>query len=270
MPSPAARFSSGWSPTDVSTLLDKLAAIPNHAPLSNKTILTNPRPSFDVLIFRIPHGWIQFDAIDENRLRESLQLAHDLFGVKTAIVSTLPMNNNVFGNHDLVTLKNVNKMIQSFVDSYRLEILNNTSKLMAHYDTSNTTIDYVMLMDFARLENELTMANAKVIGLDTSSTNFSLSRLGGRSDGCAARYPPSKAMVCAEDVRGGSCDCKLNAISLDGSHWCMGSIGGKVVGGFACLMQCPLKFSPKDVEKLQECEEECNANFMSLTDLVSD
>jgi hypothetical protein len=52
--------------------------------------------SFDVLIFRIPQGWICLDLVTKEKLQEMIELASELFGVKMVmIVLSLPYINNV-------------------------------------------------------------------------------------------------------------------------------------------------------------------------------
>ena len=101
-------------------------------------------------------------------------------------------------------------------------------------------------MDFGRLANEFSIANAVQIGIDTSmgteDSLFALSRLGNQKNGCTNKKTIPKALACAENVPDGSCTCKQNSVSFDGFHWCMETIGGKVVAALGCLMQCPLKY----------------------------
>jgi hypothetical protein len=47
-------------------------------------------------------------------------------------------------------------------------------------------------------------------------------------------------MVCTENVPAESCAYKRNMISMDGLHWCLEYIGGRVMAAMACLLQCPL------------------------------
>jgi hypothetical protein len=53
---------------------------------------------FDSMIFRIPHGWLKLNEITAQTLTESLHMAHALFGIQTAVLLTLPLNNNIQTN----------------------------------------------------------------------------------------------------------------------------------------------------------------------------
>ena len=132
---------------DVSVLLNQTttAAVP-----SSKS--PPQQQQFDVLFFHTPHGWIDFSQIDEGRFRESLQLAHEHFGVKTAIITSIPLSNNVDGLDGLAAHKKANDMIRNFVDSYQLELAQQSSKnnqtMMFPSATSNSTIQHLLLDGF--------------------------------------------------------------------------------------------------------------------------
>lgn len=248
----------------------------NHSNVIQKNSLVNtPKPTksqhFDVLLYRIPHGWLGLDQIDEQRIRESLQLAHEHFGVKTTIITNLPLNNNIGDIDGVIAQKNKNDMIRKFIDSYRFEMAQseNQQTMMFPSTTTNTTIQHLLLMDFGRFVNEFTIINAEQIGMNTTGMDIDelfSQRLGDKErNGCNNKIGSPIALVCAENVPDGSCACKKNQVSCDGMHWCMETIGGKVVAALACLMQCPLKNgSPEEIVQVQECEEECNSRFMSM------
>jgi hypothetical protein len=67
-------------------------------------------------------------------------------------------------------------------------------------------------------------------------------------------------------------------MSIDGMHWCMESLGGRIMAATACLLQCSfiaIGSSDKNdidngnVTKMKtkqaqlECEQRCNEEFMS-------
>lgn len=63
------------------------------------------------------------------------------------------------------------------------------------------------------------------------------------------KYPPSLAMSCINKVSPGECKCIRNMISYDGMHWCMESMGGRIVAEIACLLQCSLVADKEDETK---------------------
>jgi hypothetical protein len=203
---------------------------------------------FDSMIFRIPHGWLALDQITRASLLETLELAHEVFGVTTTIVLTLPLNNNVKTIEQLRELEKVNGMIRELVANY-----NNLK--------GKSGMRHVLLMDFGKWADELTDLNSRLAGLDKTASNYTLKRLG------CAKFPPSIAMVCAEPpVEDKSCTCIRNLVSIDGLHWCMETIGGRVTAAIACLLRCPL--STDNDEDLKTCEMTCNERFMSLEPLL--
>lgn len=79
----------GWKPEHVLQLLD-------HEYYSTDTMTTTTTrikiQQFDVMLFRIPHGWLTLDTITEQNLQEALLLANELFGVHTVVIHTLFFN----------------------------------------------------------------------------------------------------------------------------------------------------------------------------------
>lgn len=225
--------------------------------------------SYDAMIYRIPHGWLSLDKITRASLTESLLLAHELFKVRTVIVLTNHFNNNVRTEQDLKDLRNTNKMIRD------------TVHMWSGNATLASLIPTVMVMDFGAWTDTIIRLNAQLAGYDTTTTssssssesqnNYTLARLGG------GKYPPSVAMACADRVDAGSRTCTRNMLTIDGMHWCMESLGGRIVAGLACLLQCSLEVTKRKendddlltdgrvAARLRLCEGECNNRFMSLS-----
>ena len=79
----------GWLPQHVRQILaHKYTAVER----GNDNGVTSTTNSFDVMIFRIPHGWLPASIVTRERLEKSLSLARDLFGVRTVIIQTLFLN----------------------------------------------------------------------------------------------------------------------------------------------------------------------------------
>jgi hypothetical protein len=75
-----------------------LTAMQHHQNVSDTVTTAIPKTKlvvvdkFDVMLFRIPHGWLSLNVITESKLQEALLLAHTLFGVHTVIIHTLFFN----------------------------------------------------------------------------------------------------------------------------------------------------------------------------------
>jgi hypothetical protein len=242
----------GWNRSHVEELM--------HHPNLNTTSRTSSHGKFDVLIFRIPHGWVDFDEITQDTIQESLRLAHELFGVRQAILIDIPFTNNILTAQDLENKKQTNEMIRQVAAKYPLYG-------GAGNRHSFDEVNKVTTLQFARWTDHLMEYNARAIGMlpadNTFITNktYTLDRLG-----CSKKFPISIAQGCAEMAKAGDCQCRRNRISEDGMHWCLESIGGRLVAGIACLLTC----MQQEQVGLRDCETDCNNNFMSLRMLDSD
>ena len=200
---------------------------------------------FDAMILRIPHGWLKLDEITQETFVETIEMAHKVFGIKTVIVMTLYLNNNVKTMEDLEQMHQVNDMIRNVIGNWKKFIAPNT-------------IEHVLMLDFGQWTDQITQLNAKLAGgLDMSIANYTLERWS------CTRYPPSIAMICTDPVKPGQCQCNRNMISIDGLHWCMESVGGRTIAAIGCLLQCAIQPNASD-DKIKVCERACNDKFMSL------
>lgn len=254
--------SGGWLPERVRQILDYNYTMTTRSGAgSAETITTTTKTidSFDVMIFRMPHGWLPASSFTRERMETSVRLAKELFGVHTVIIQTLFLNNNVKTMDDLNEMRETNRVIRELVDA----------------SWGNSDIPNLLLMDFGGWVDQLTELNAQLAGMDTKlNSNYTLERLG------CAKYPPTIAMSCVNNnVRPGDCKCIRNVMSIDGMHWCMETLGGRIIGGMSCLMQCSLLVNKNNstidmsLEKkrhlLGNCQQHCNDQFMSLRDASS-
>ena len=161
---------------------------------------------------------------------------------------------------EIQQLAEANQMIREFVKTW-----------------DNPDIPNILLMDFGGWIDKLIDTNARLMGMDQTASNYTLERLG-----CFKKYPPSVAQVCSTLERRSECSCVRNMMSIDGMHWCMESLGGRIMAGTACLVQCSLisveashvegedehqrvDAARRATKKAQlECEQRCNEEFMSL------
>jgi hypothetical protein len=232
----------GWSREDSRQLL-------RHMVGKNTTTTIG---SFDVLIFRIPHGWLGLDLVTEEKLQEMIELASEIFGVKTVMIISLPYINNVKTLEDVRQLKDTNNMIHKLSQDWPLE--------------GKHGVDHVQVLDFASFGDSLMEWNANLMGMDTSSANYTLESLKDRSN-----RGRSIAQVCVKRVPDQSTQCEFNAFSMDGLHWCMERLGGRFVAATSCLLGCIYNQNNNANESsttIKACEKSCNDQFMSLKSVL--
>jgi hypothetical protein len=237
----------GWLPEHVQQLL--MHTYPTGAGGTHRRV-----ESFDAMVYRIPHGWLSLDKVTTESLTRSLLLANELFGVRMVIVLTNHFNNNVITEQDLQDYFETNTMIRKTVHSWRDNV------------TLSSLIPAVLVMEFGAWTDAINHMNAQLAGYDVSSEShhYLLARLGG------SKFPPSLAMACVDKVEPRSSGCTRNMLTIDGMHWCMESLGGRIVGGLTCLLQCTLEVTKEKRNGgagllLRQCEERCNGRFMSLS-----
>ena len=229
--------------------------------------------SFDTVVLQIPFGWLKKPATNEihyDSIHEAVQLSHKLFGAKAVIIQTIPVNNNVI---DMVEeLDAINNAIFNYSNSYNYTMLAHNQ----NYDM----VEQVVVMDMAKFSYELFAHNAaglKMINynnkeIDEFIANGRLSTIlnpliSKRTKCCNTDYGQIIAFACSRvrEARKPK-KCWNTLYSLDGMHWCMDKVGGKINGAVACLVQClenKWKFG-----KLKDCENVCNHNFMSMKQQV--
>eukprot|EP00536_Pseudo-nitzschia_multiseries_P019153 jgi/Psemu1/293770/fgenesh1_pg.3980_\ len=224
--------------------------------------------SFDAMIFRLPHGWLPASSFTRERLEASLRLAQELFGVRTVIIQSLFVNNNVKTEQELADMRATNQIIRTLVED----------------SWESPDLPDLLFMDFGGWVDQLTELNARLAGMNIrNKTTYVLERLGCK------RFPPSIALSCAKAVEANECTCNQNVISRDGMHWCMETVGGRITGGIACLLQCSLSIpiddennnnnngnngNGGDTPKMARhyfatCQQRCNDEFMSLRKATS-
>ena len=255
---------------------------------------------FDAIILRPPGpGWMKLREITRERILDSIQLLHELFGVETIILTTLMFNNNVLTPNDWTELLRINDMIRDISHSW---------------NSREGGVKFVLVQDLGTFTNGILWMNARHLGYNASydpqqtynrvhtelenGSKFLLHRLIMKD----WKFNPSIPMVCntppiciprvftlpngtifeQDDV----CDmnitadpsqCFFNRFSRDGMHWCMETIGPRYSASVACLLGCVYNgdlmaeyTEASDDGKtalmwnLRQCEMECNRRYMSL------
>ena len=240
----------GWSREDSRKLLHQNYTVDN---------VTMPIDSFDVLIFRIPHGWIGLDHVTEKKLLEMIELASELFGVNTVMILTLPYINNVKTLGDIRQLKDTNDMIHKFSQNWP--------------SAGKHGVDRVQVLDFATFGDSLMEWNARLMGMDTSSANYTLESI--QANKKSGNQQRSIAQVCAKRVPDQATTCEPSGFSKDGMHWCMDRLGGRLVAAISCLLGCVYNQNDKNASTksssktvIEACERSCNDQFMTLTSVL--
>jgi hypothetical protein len=241
-------FGGGWLRNDA---LNLAAHTYNVTSDQGEEVSKEAVGSFDAMVFRIPHGWIPLKAITAKALNETVQLAHKLFGVSVVVFISLPFVNNVVTMKDLKRLKEKNDLLRDFVQSWQ-------------NDGGGGGVKHLLLLEFGDFADSLMEWNARLLGFDTSVANYTMEALS-----CCPRLKikQSIAQLCSIRVPIGTRDCEGNAISIDGMHWCMKTIGGRFFAGASCLLACAYNDATVDgstATNIRDCERQCNDEFMSL------
>ena len=221
-----------------------------------------PIQSFDTIVFVIPLPWMKLAHFRASDFKESLQLANEVFGIKKAILLTMPFMNNV--EYDRVPmLLEKNREIEALVTDFE----------------GNRTIpgiEGLVMMDFAELMFQFIRANAALLGYLNGTDSAEMPYLMTRIRDYTPHARPAAAHVCAGpmfELRGQSLNftlCDKNVISLDGIHLCPNAFGGRMVAATGCLLQCLYPDSnggasrPTEHVDVLECQKECNSKFMTL------
>jgi hypothetical protein len=250
---PGSKGGVGWIRNDVDTLTAyTYNATTNDQAGDEQSEESKVVGSFDVMVIRIPHGWMAFNEITEKALNETVHLAHELFGVSSIVFMSLPFINNVHTMEDLRLLNETNTLIRNFVRTWEKS-----------GDAGSSGVEHLLLLEFGDFVDSLMEWNARLMGFDTSIANYSMEEL--------RRGRQSIAQLCSTRVPAGSSTCEGNSISLDGMHWCMETIGGRLFAGTSCLLACAFNNETGDgstnsftTTTIRQCEQRCNDDFMSL------
>ena len=69
--------------------------------------------------------------------------------------------------------------------------------------------------------------------------------------------------VCSEQVPHNSSSCKRNVLSNDGQHFCMETLGPRLMANWACLIQCAYD-QEEGEERVRDCEGVCSSKYLTL------
>ena len=226
--------------------------------IKRETIQSDEHGNFDVFVFRIPSPtWIPMGMVTQESLRETVELAHQLFGFRVAIfVSSHYVNQAPQGRdkrdetyHSRKSIRQTNKELFDFSRNWT----ENHGQ-----DRTNGGVHSIYVLDYGRLNDELLEWNAHLLGFDTESDSAFMEDKIPFITKSKKQIYKSVAHVCGEKVPNNSIDCIGNAITADGVHMCMNIVGPRLAAGLACQLQCV--HSPSDE---WACAKACNDQYMS-------
>lgn len=219
---------------------------------------TTPIGAFDVLLYRIPHGWLELEEITESTIRESLEIASALLGVKKVILMTLPFNNNVINGTTRVRWFEKNRELRDLATNF-----------VPHLTFEG--IESLVLLDIAQLTNEFIQTNARHLdyldGVDSHDMHYLDMRLKDFRE-WQVLIRPAAAHVCSGPlfekpypiIKTTKVLCEKNSITYDGMHLCGNTYGGRIVAATGCLTQCVYG----SAGNMLACQQDCNDKFMTL------
>jgi len=187
------RPGGGWSRRQVDQLL-------NHSHLNRPRSMQNNNNTnssagigtFDVMVFRIPHGWITFEEITKESVHETVRLARSIFGIHRFLFIDVPHINNVKTMQDMVDREQTNLMLQEIADSYRAST---TAASTTSEDGEGTQM---VVLKFGRWTDQLMEYNARAIAMIPAdevvvNKSYSLQKVG-----CPPKHAMTIAQTCAE------------------------------------------------------------------------
>jgi len=300
---PANSAGGGWSDTEIDALLGHsyqgyTTTTTNSS--SNKHNSTVTIGNFDVVVFRVMHGWMKSHEITHDRVVEAIELSHELLGATTVVLMTVPFTNNVITVEEILKVKEINNDIREIARTW-------------HTRTDyNGGVQNVLVLEYGTYYNHIIWSSAIHLGynvtpplrateqtFDNEGPTFLLDRLQN-----VGEWPASISMVCSDTSSLGTerNKCDRNYLYLDGMHTCPETLASRYGVGLACLIGCAYngrrttnnsnngKATNANREEdgqtinnnndndnvelhqqnMRACEQECNAQFLSVMPLEED
>lgn len=274
-----ANYNRGWSLEDVEALRDFVSNATSSSPATMTTSKKNitlgsgrkivlsvsASGDFDVFVYRIPSpGWSKLEEVTEETLRSILELANQLFGVRVVVFTSMHYCNNILTQKDREEMDRRNRLVFQFARNWTKTHGNNKNQ-----KGGGSGVHTVYVLDQGRLSDELMEWNARLLGFDTTTDNYTEVKLGS----IEKKFRMSVGHVCGERVSHNSNACVQNAITRDGMHLCMNIVGPRIAAGLACQLQCIYHhYSFNDITmdnpSSTSCAEACNDQYMSATAMV--
>jgi hypothetical protein len=262
---------------------------------------------FDVLVYQLPAGWMHTpnqllnESMSVDIINRTVFDAITYFAPKIIILQTIPIINNVLSVEEYIA---VNRNIMDFVRDFRKQQSEGVTLLVMDLGALSTSLLIQNAMHIHALTNgtiagvtnsygetSLEALTKKMCDADfsfLSKENYSNSsfvdamrrllyqRL--HTENKRQHWSSIISHTCGEFIEPRTTtECsKGNEFTFDGQHWCMDIIGGRIDGVVACLLECSitktrfLMHNDDPTERfLEECERNCNSQFMSLSPIPS-
>jgi hypothetical protein len=287
---PANSAGGGWSDTEIDLLTnyvyDDIMMMNREKPPQQLQQLrkstTTTVANFDVVIFRVMHGWMKLHEITHDRLVEAVELSHTLLGATTVVLMTVPFTNNVKTIEDMNKVNEINEDIRKISRDWHFMREINVGGL-----------EQVLVAEYGSYYNHILWSNGRHLGynvthplratqsiFDTEGPDMLLDRLQD-----AGEWPPSIPMVCNDTALLGPerRTCHRNYLFLDGMHVCPETLASRFAAGVACLLGCVYNNNERESkaatranendkgttvlpseENIRACESECNEQFLSV------
>lgn len=217
----------------------------------NVTLQWEDSGNFDVFVFRVPSpAWIGLAEVTPETVRESIKLAHKVLGVRVVILVSMHFSNFSTRLPEQYTRDSLHAKNQMLFDFAR-----NWTEAHARGE-NDSGVHSVFVLDSGRLNDELLVWNAELLGFDTSK-NFTEKKFHFTTKK-GVGVTQTSAHICGESFGTDDNTCVHNSITTDGIHWCMNNLGPRYAAGLACQLQCVFPLA----EDGWACSEICNERFM--------
>jgi hypothetical protein len=271
---PANMAGGGWSDKEINALTNYVYTIDDPQPEQRINLTIS---NFDVVVFRVMHGWMNLNEITHDRIVEAVQLSHELLGATSVVLMTIPFTNNVLTVEDMIKVDKINSDIREIARGWH-----------ARRKHSTGGVQQVLVIEYGSYCNHIIWSNGRHLGynvthplradeLDFAAEGpfFLLDRL---HDG---EWGPSIPQVCSDSTSLGPdrTACNRNYLFLDGMHVCPETLASRFAAGLACLLGCvyngqtakktSLEANEEEIvlpaeENIRFCEKECNEQFLSV------
>ncbi|KAL3806115.1 hypothetical protein ACHAXA_011223 [Cyclostephanos tholiformis] len=223
--------------------------------------------NFDVVVFRVMHGWMELHEITHDRLVEAVSLSRELLGASVVVLMTVPFTNNVKTAEDIVRVREINDDIRNIARAWH-----------SRTNVDDDVVDgvrHVLVLEYGTYVNHIIWSNARHLNysvthpleatlnvFDSEGPTFLLDRLDDET-----KFPPNPAVVCSRTPNRGKCD--RNSLFRDGMHICPETLASRYAAGIACLLGCVYNRRARTnsaiaEERIRICEGECNGQFLSV------
>jgi hypothetical protein len=222
----------------------------------------------DVVILRIPVGWIQLEDVTQEFIKEAIDIVFNIItGCQVVIVSTIPHCNNFKTHRHVALAVKKNEMVRDIVDNYYQRPPSPEDGLRLRPQPRQ-----VFYLDMARLTDGLIVANAEFMGVPSNETYV------GRLK--TKRWSPVVSQICGILVPRDSPFCSPNLFSVDGMHWCPNAVAARMNAALACLIGCWYNnkdnhaaatvhvLRSSDDDQQRQCAHECNSRYMNVRQTI--